>query len=112
MARRSMASPKNTEHHLRQALVLDGLHEPLGDGVHVRRAYGGQHGLDASARQRLAERLGELRVAIDDEVRLAAKEAVDRVGEVAREKAPPRNSATRIPCAGKLSGRRVAGGAK
>ena len=41
------------EHHLRQALVLDCLHEPLGDGVHVRRTHGGEHGLDASARQRL-----------------------------------------------------------
>ncbi len=59
------------EHHLRQALVLDGPHEPLGDGVHVRRAHGGQHGLDPRARQRLAERLGELRVAIDDEELLA-----------------------------------------
>ncbi|MFN7590303.1 MAG: hypothetical protein ACK501_00620 [Planctomycetota bacterium] len=31
------------ERHFRQALVLDGLHEPLSDGVHVRRANGREH---------------------------------------------------------------------
>ncbi|MFN7586936.1 MAG: hypothetical protein ACK5UQ_00285 [Planctomycetota bacterium] len=51
----------------------------------VLRTHGCQHGLDASARQRLVERLGELRVAIDDEELLAAQEAIDRVGEVARD---------------------------
>lgn len=61
------------EHHLRRALVLDGLHEPLGDGVHVRCTNGGQHVFAARARQRLAEHLGELRVACDDEEPLAVQ---------------------------------------
>jgi hypothetical protein len=44
------------EHHLRQALVFDGLHELLGDGVHVGRSDSREHGLGAGARQRLAAR--------------------------------------------------------
>ena len=70
------------EDHSVQALSLDRAYKPLGEGVQIRRFWRQPNDLDALADESAAEGVGVLRVSIENQVSLAAKEAVLRVGEV------------------------------
>jgi hypothetical protein len=67
-----------------EALSLDGLYKALADGVHVRCHVGRGDDLDAGIAEDAAELVRELRVAVEDHELAGAEEAIDRVGEVAR----------------------------
>ncbi len=68
-----------------QALALDGQHEALGEGVEIWAMCRQLHASDACRTQDVPELLREERVSVVDEEPLAGQEAVDAIGEVARD---------------------------
>src|SRR5881628_2487027 len=68
-----------------QALVLDRFHEPLRVRIAVRAPGWDLHAGDAPRSQDIGERVREQRVSIVDQVFRLAEEAIDGVGQVARD---------------------------
>ena len=73
-----------------EALRFDGEHEAFRDGVQVGASSWELEALDAGGAEGRAERVGEQRVAVMDQVALAAQEAIDAVGQVASDLLDPR----------------------
>lgn len=71
------------KHHSTQALLLEGFHEPLRIRIEVRCPYRKADDLNTFTRQRAAKLFGVLRVSIQDQVALAAQEAVSDIRQVA-----------------------------
>src|SRR5689334_725346 len=73
-----------------EALRFDGEHEAFRDCVQVGASCWELEPLDAGSAEDCAERVGEQRVAVMDQVALAAQEAIDVVGQVASDLLDPR----------------------
>jgi hypothetical protein len=73
-----------------EAFALDREHESLRKGVQIWAAGRELEALDAGGAEDRAERLGEQRVAVMDQVALVSQESVDAVGQVASDLLDPR----------------------
>ncbi len=73
------------ENHPPEALILDGFHEPLRDGVAVRGPRGAAHHGDPGVLEDLGEPARELGVTVEDEEPRVPKEATLGVGEDVRD---------------------------
>jgi hypothetical protein len=79
------------EDQSRKAFVLDTLHESFNVRIQIGRPWRKFYSLDAFTFEYLAEHLGELRVAIDQDVSFAEKEAIFHVGQVPGDLLHPRS---------------------
>src|SRR5450759_729213 len=61
------------------------MHEPLGESVQIRRSCRQSNDLNAFSDQNAAQCVRVFRIPIENQIALAAQEAVVRVGEIARD---------------------------
>src|SRR5882672_2627573 len=73
------------EDHAAQTFLFDGTHEPLGESIQIGRFWRQSNNVDAVPDENAAECVGVFRIPIENQVSLAAKKAVVRVGQIARD---------------------------